>query len=184
MAEPSKQLKLTPKQRIFIAEYMIDLNATQAAIRAGYSEDTAGSIGQENLKKPAILEAIEKRMEERAKRTEVTSDRIVNETAKLAFFNAKNLFNEDGTPKGIHEIDDDTAAAISGIEVVTVGNAEYGLGQITKYKVSDKNSALDKLYKHNGLYAPVKQDVTTNGKDLPVTSITITNAEDLFQDNG
>lgn len=177
MAEPSKELKLTPKQRIFVAEYMIDLNATQAAIRAGYSEDTAATIGNENLRKPLIQQAIEQRMEERAKRTEVTADRIINETAKLAFFNAKNLFNEDGTPKGIHEIDDDTAAAISGIEVVTVGNAEYGLGQITKYKVSDKNSALEKLYKHNGLYAPVKQDVTTNGKELK--TITIINAEDL-----
>jgi len=177
MAEPSKELKLTPKQRIFVAEYMIDLNATQAAIRAGYSEDTARQIGTENLAKPAILELINKRMEERAKRTEVTADRIINETAKLAFFSAKKLFNEDGTPKQIHEIDDDTAAAISGIEVVTVGNAEYGIGQITKYKVSDKNSALEKLYKHNGLYAPVKQEISVK-KAEPILIIDVDSDED------
>jgi phage terminase small subunit len=177
MAEPSKELKLTPKQRIFVAEYMIDLNATQAAIRAGYSENTAQAIGAENLTKPLIQAALDKRMEERAKRTEVTADRIINETAKLAFFDAKNLFNSDGTPKAIHELDDDVSAAIAGIEVVTVGNKEYGLGQITKYKIADKNSALEKLYKHNGLYAPVKQDVTSNGNELK--SITIINAEDL-----
>jgi phage terminase small subunit len=164
LEEPSKP-KLTPKQRIFVAEYMIDLNATQAAIRAGYSEDSAKQIGTENLAKPAIVEAIENRMEDRAKRTEVTADRIINETAKLAFFNAKNLFNDDGSPKAIHEIDDDTAAAISGIEVVTVGNADLGFGQITKYKVSDKNSALDKLYKHRGLYATTKQEVDITVKE-------------------
>ena len=176
MAEASV-IKLTPKQRIFVAEYMIDLNATQAAIRAGYSEDTAGSIGQENLKKPAILEAIEKRMEERAKRSEITVDRILNEAAKLAFFDAKKLFNDDGSPKGIHELDDDTSGAIAGVEVVTVGNAEYGFGQITKYKIADKNPALDKLFKHNGLYATKKIEVTTK-KAEPILIIDVDSDED------
>lgn len=69
--------KLTPKQQRFVDEYLIDLNATQAAIRAGYSEKTAYSIGDENLKKPDIKKAIEKAQQERQKRTLVTQDDVI-----------------------------------------------------------------------------------------------------------
>lgn len=69
--------KLTPKQQRFVDEYLIDLNATQAAIRAGYSEKTAYSIGDENLKKPDIKKAIEQAQQERQKRTLVTQDDVI-----------------------------------------------------------------------------------------------------------
>lgn len=69
--------KLTPKQQLFVDEYLIDLNATQAAIRAGYSEKTAYSIGDENLKKPEIKKAIEQAQQERQKRTLVTQDDVI-----------------------------------------------------------------------------------------------------------
>lgn len=69
--------KLTPKQQRFVDEYLIDLNATQAAIRAGYSEKTAYSIGDENLKKPEIKKAIEQAQKERQKRTLVTQDDVI-----------------------------------------------------------------------------------------------------------
>lgn len=68
---------LTPKQRRFVEEYLVDLNATQAAIRAGYSEDTARSIASENLSKPDIQEAIGCAMAERSERTKVTSDYVI-----------------------------------------------------------------------------------------------------------
>ena len=69
--------KLTPKQQRFVDEYLIDLNATQAAIRAGYSEKTAYSIGDENLKKPEIKKAVEQAQQERQKRTLVTQDDVI-----------------------------------------------------------------------------------------------------------
>ena len=69
---------MTPKQKTFVEEYLIDLNATQAAIRAGYSEATAYSIGQENLKKPEIAKAIQAAMDERSERTEVTQDYVLD----------------------------------------------------------------------------------------------------------
>ncbi|SDG47854.1 terminase small subunit [Desulfosporosinus hippei] len=69
--------KLTAKQKKFITEYLIDLNATQAAIRAGYSPKTSYSIGQENLKKPEIQNAIQKAKEKRAERTEITADMVL-----------------------------------------------------------------------------------------------------------
>jgi len=73
----SRSNKLTPKQNIFVAEYLVDLNATQAAIRAGYSKKTAGQIGDENLRKPQIAKAIQESMFQRAERTEISSELVV-----------------------------------------------------------------------------------------------------------
>lgn len=68
---------MTPKQEGFVREYLVDLNATQAAMRAGYSKRTAHVIGHENLSKPEIAAAIETAMNERAKRTEITADYVL-----------------------------------------------------------------------------------------------------------
>lgn len=75
---------LTPKQQRFVEEYLIDLNATQAAIRAGYSEKTAYSVGHENLKKPEIQKAIEEAKSQVSKRTELTVDMVVQGLLKEA----------------------------------------------------------------------------------------------------
>ena len=80
-----EERKLTTKQRRFVAEYIVDYNATQAAIRAGYSESTAGGIGFENLRKPQIQAAIHEELEKQSQRTNVTADRIVQELAAMAF---------------------------------------------------------------------------------------------------
>ena len=77
--------KLTNKQKTFVEEYLVDLNATQAAIRAGYSEKTAAEMGYENLRKPQITKAIQAAAEERSDRTEVTADNVLAEIASLAF---------------------------------------------------------------------------------------------------
>lgn len=76
--------KLTPKQERFVSEYLIDLNATQAAIRAGYSEKTARQMATENLSKPAIQEALRKARQRQQKRTEITADFVLNELMKIA----------------------------------------------------------------------------------------------------
>lgn len=78
MTEENKEVKLTDKQQTFVQEYLIDLNATQAAIRAGYSEDSAKAIGYENLTKPYVLEAVQEAMAERAQRTEITQDYVLD----------------------------------------------------------------------------------------------------------
>ena len=76
---------MTKKQKRFIEEYLIDLNATQAAIRAGYRPDNAYSIGSENLRKPEIKAAVDKAMAERSKRTGINQDRILMELARIGF---------------------------------------------------------------------------------------------------
>ena len=75
--------KLTPKQRLFVYEYLIDLNATQAAIRAGYSKKTAGQIGDENLRKPQIATAIQESMSQRAERAKISSELVIQGLLRL-----------------------------------------------------------------------------------------------------
>ena len=87
--------KLTEKQKRFVEEYLIDLNATQAAIRAGYKVDSARDIGCENLTKPNIAEAIEKALAERSRRTGINQDRVVQELARIAFVNITDVVNND-----------------------------------------------------------------------------------------
>jgi phage terminase small subunit len=71
-------MKLTAKQQAFIKEYLIDLNSTQAAIRAGYSENTAKEIGYENLTKPHIKEAIDKAINKRSEKLQITAEYVLN----------------------------------------------------------------------------------------------------------
>lgn len=76
-------MALTPKQARFVQEYLVDLNATQAAIRSGYSEKTAYSIGNENLSKPDVAEAIETEMTKRAEAVEVSAQWVLDQAVRL-----------------------------------------------------------------------------------------------------
>ncbi len=141
---------MTKKQKKFIEEYLIDLNATQAAIRAGYSPDTAGSIGSENLKKPEIRVRIEKAMAERSKRTGINQDRIIEELAKIALLNPKNLINfEEATVK--EEATEEDLAAISSIRVKCFPTKD-GEGIEREVKMYDKAKALELLGRHLGMF--------------------------------
>jgi phage terminase small subunit len=90
--------KFTAKQKLFIAEYLIDLNATKAAIRAGYSARTAAEIGRQNLRKLEIAAAIEKAIGGRTERAELTADWVVDELRKIAGANMADYMKS--TPEG------------------------------------------------------------------------------------
>jgi phage terminase small subunit len=141
MSEPPK---LTDKQRLFVHEYLIDYNATQSAIRAGYSKDTAGSIGHELLKKPEIAEALETLKTERLANAGVTAERVIAELAKLAFSDVRKVVNWDNsvTVKPSADIDDSAAAAIS-----SVTSTANGLS----IRMHDKRGPLTDLAKLMGL---------------------------------
>lgn len=154
---------LLPKQAKFVAEYLKDGNATQAAIRAGYSPKTAYSIGQENLKKPEIAARLEQKQAVIAAKQdafleamELTEQRVRREIARIAFFDPRKMFDKDGNPLALTDMDDDTAAVIAGLEVLEewdgVGENRVLRGYVKKYKISDKNSALDKAAKILGMY--------------------------------
>lgn len=138
---------MTQKQKRFIEEYLIDLNATQAAIRAGYSPDTAKSIGSENLTKPDIQARIARAMAERSRRTGVNADRVVMELAKIAFVNAKDVIDPDTATVRPDTLPEDTAA-IQSVKVKTFG--ENGLER--EIKMADKLKALELLGRHLGMF--------------------------------
>lgn len=158
--------KLTPKQQSFVDEYLVDLNAAAAARRAGFSEKTARQIGERLLTNVYIQSAIQERMQARQQRTEITADRVLKELARVAFFDPRKLFNADGSPKAISELDDDTAAALAGVEVLEefdgTGKDRVFLGYTKKYKVSDKNTALTNAMRHLGM---LRDKVEVTGKD-------------------
>jgi len=142
--------RLTAKQKRFIEEYLIDLNATQAAIRAGYSPDSARQIGTENLSKPAIRARIDRAMAERSKRTGINAERVIIELARIALVNPGNLINfAEATVKG--EATEDDLAAIQSVKVKTIPTED---GDIVEREVRlyDKNRALELLGKHLGMF--------------------------------
>lgn len=148
---------LTDKQELFCKEYLIDLNATQAAIRAGYSEKSASEIGNENLRKPQIQERIQKLQSKRNKRLEITADRVLAEYARIGFASVKSFTNvtSGGDPFiDLSNMDEDEWAAVSEIQVddYTDGRGEYARDvKKVKVKLHDKLKALDAMAKHVGV---------------------------------
>jgi len=144
--------KLTPKQATFCQEYIVDLNAKRAALRAGYSKKSADMIGYQLLHKTQVATRIEELRAKQQVRTGISADRALKEAARLAFFDIRKLCDESGNPIPVQDLDDDTAAAIQGLELATEKGGEEGLTTVRKYRVSDKNAALDRVFKHLGLF--------------------------------
>lgn len=147
-------MKLTDKQERFCQEYLIDLNATQAAVRAGYSEKTANEQGSQNLVKLSIQNRISELKKERSKRTEIEADRVLKELARVAFADPRKLYDEDGRLKDVCELDDDTAAIVSGVDMqtTTFGKDKDKEVETKKVKMWDKMRALELAGKHLVLY--------------------------------
>lgn len=152
-------MALTPKQKIFADEYLIDLNATRA-YKAAYpkvkKEESARVNGSKLLTNANVAAYIKKRMDERAERTEITQDMVLQELAKLGFFDIRKLFDDNGKPLDISMIDDDTAACIAGMDVLDAydgaGEDKEFIGHIKKYKLSDKLKALELIGRHLGMF--------------------------------
>lgn len=141
--------KLTDKQKKFVEEYLIDLNATQACIRAGYSVRTANEQGAQNLAKLSIQEAISKAMAERSRRTGINQDRIVQELARIAFVKITDVVDSDGEIN-TNASDDDLAC----IESYKVEDSDSVNGSSSKreVKLASKIKALELLGKHVGMW--------------------------------
>ena len=152
---------MTKKQKRFVEEYLIDLNATQAAIRAGYSPHTAKDIGCENLAKPNISAAISLAMAERSKRTGINQDRVLQELARIGFAKITDVVNPD-TAKIRPDASEDDLACIQSIKIKP---NEFGTER--EVKLYDKKSALVDLGKHLGLFKD-KMEITGD-MDLNIT---------------
>ena len=144
--------RLTAKQARFVDEYLVDLNATQAAIRAGYSRKRADAIGFENLRKPEIESAVQAAMGRRSARTEVTAERVLEELAKIAFGDVRSIFDESGALRRISDLGDNAAACIAGCDIVTVSKGEGEVEYVAKIKMTDKIRALELCGRHLGMF--------------------------------
>jgi len=144
--------KLTPKQARFVEEYLADLNATKAAIRAGYSARTAGQIGEKLLKKVEIAAAVAEATKARSERTEITADRVLHELAAIAFLDPAKVFTPTGEVRALDDMDESVRRAIASVETFTSSD-EDGVVNITKkVKTNDKLRALELLGKHLQLW--------------------------------
>lgn len=163
--------KLTKKQQMFVNEYLIDLNATQAAIRAGYSVDSAKEIGCENLTKPNIQQAIGEAMAERSKRTGINQDRVVLELAKIAFVKMTDIVDSQGRIK--ESATEDDLACIESMKYKS-SESDTGSSIEREIKISPKLKALELLGKHLGMW---------NDKiDVNVAVPVVISGEDALED--
>lgn len=153
--------KLTEKQKRFVQEYLVDLNATAAAKRAGYSEKSASRIAVELLNKTQVSAEIQKQQAKRQKRVEITQEKVLEELAAIAFANGADFatVNQNGivriTPTS--ELPDEKRKAIASIK-----EGQYG----TEVKVHDKVKALELLAKHLGMF-----DSKNGGSEAPENNI-------------
>ena len=137
---------MTKKQKLFVKEYLIDLNATQAAIRAGYSPDSAYAIGSENLKKPEVSKYISKEMAERSRRTGISQDRVLLELARIGFAKITDIVDPSTGEIKDDATDDDLAC----IQSVKIKPGEWGTER--EVKLCDKKGALIEIGKHLGMF--------------------------------
>lgn len=180
--------ELTPKQRAFVREYLIDLNATQAAIRAGYAELSASAEGSRLLANVKVAAAVEAAMKSRAERTDITADRVLKELAKIGFADIRRavkwqsaMITEEDNPDGgdiaviktvvtntvqmvaSEELDDETAAAIAEVSQNTTGGV--------KIKLHDKRAALVDIGRHLGMFKDRVEHSGPNGGPIEMREV-------------
>lgn len=175
--------KLTEKQKRFVEEYLIDLNATQAAIRAGYSPKTAEQIGYKLVQKSSVAEEISVAKAERSKRTSISQDRVLEELATIAFANGSDFARVVTKPEtdelGRIIIDPNTGeqSMLATVELIPtdqltdeqkraiscIKQGKYGI----EVNTCDKVKALELLGKHLGMF---KEKVEVNGSLQAETS--------------
>lgn len=157
--------ELNEMQARFCEEYVKDLNGKHAAIRAGYSEDTAEVQASRLLRHAKVKHKIDALLKERSKRTAITADTVLQELLKLARVDIGGAFNDDGSLKPIKDIPEEIRRAISGIDIVEEfdgqGSKKVHIGYTKKIKFWDKAKALELLGKHLKLFT---EKVEVEGK--------------------
>ena len=155
MSEPKQDLN--KKWQIFVAEYLVDRNATRAAVACGYKEKTAGQAGSRLLKNVKVQEELARRTAQVLGRLDVTAEKVLGGIAQIAFFDVRKFFNPDGSLKPITELDETTAFALKGLDVEKLflhfgkGQAEEK-GTITKVRFADRLAALELLGRNLKLF--------------------------------
>ncbi len=155
--------KLTPKQQKFVAEYLVDLNATQAAIRAGYSAKTARNIAQELLTKPNIQAEIQKRQGKIQQKLEISQETIIAELAAIALANGADYAKvvSDGVGGYVEFTPTDQLDPIKLKAIAGIKQSQSGM----EIKLHDKLRAIELLDKYLGLFTQQKEVAETSLAD-------------------
>lgn len=152
--------ELNPRQRRFALEYLVDLNGTQAAIRAGYSKKTAAEQSTENLRKPHIRAFLDRALERREARLEIKSAAVLAELARIALADVGSAFDDAGNLLPIKQIPEDTRRAISGVDIEELwegrGDEREHIGNLRKVKFWNKVASLEALGKHLNLFGEMQ----------------------------
>lgn len=158
---------LSDKQKAFCDHYLIDFNAKNAAIKAGYSKKTAKVQGSRMLTNVNLQKYLQSKKERVIAKLEVSQERVLQEINRVALQDARKFFYEDGSLIPIHLLDDDAAAVIAGMDIEELFEYEDGqknkIGHVKKIKRWDKMKALEMLAKHYKIYsdAPVNNNTLT-----------------------
>jgi phage terminase small subunit len=170
---------LTPKQEAFCLAYLGTGNASEA-YRRSYS---AGKMKPETINEAACRmlanSKVAARMKELRERTVehgvMSAAEALEEVTRLARFDIRKLYRADGSPIPVHELDDDTARCLAGVEIIENygydGKEKVFTGYTKKYKIADKNAALDKLFRHHGLYEKDNRQNADLLSGLPVEAV-------------
>ena len=158
--------ELSKKQLQFCKEYIIDLNATQAAIRAGYSKKTAQPQSSRLLLNVIIAKEIQRLFNERSERTKITTDMVLKELANIAFLDPGGMYDENGNMYEVSEMPEEIRRAIGGITSTSTtgkGSAEYSTKNI---KLVSKERALEMLGRHLVMFADKKININYDREEF------------------
>jgi phage terminase small subunit len=166
-ASSSKQAA-ADRRHLFVEAYMANGgNATQAALSAGFAKKSAHSQGHDALKHPETIRMLNERRKNLAQKYELTTENVLKSLAQAVHFDPRKLYKDDGSLKPIHELDEDTAMALSGFEVLEEfagrGEQRETIGYTKKVKWLDKNAARDQAMKHLGLFKADNQQTNPLG---------------------
>lgn len=189
---PNEMRPLTPKQKIFVAEYLVDLNATQAAIRAGYIERTANKVGPRLLVNVGVQSAIQAAMAERTTRTEITADYVLTRLVEIDQMDCLDILSDTGAIKPVSEWPKIWRQFISGFDVSDLfdgaGDERQMVGVLKKIKWPDKVKNLELIGKHVNVQA-FREKVEWSGPnggpiktESIVTTTTAQEAAKIYQD--
>lgn len=172
---------MTPKQLRFVEEYLIDLNATQAAIRAGYSKRSAEVTGARLLRNAKVIAALSKRQQERSERTQVTADAVIAELAKLGFSNMLDYVTVQTDGLAYIDLSRLSREQAAAIQEMTVDEYVEGAGdderpvKRVKIKLADKKSSLELLGKHLGIFDSKQDALHTVDVRIRIGDVELTN---------
>lgn len=161
-------MALNDKQRLFVAEYLKDFNATAAYKRAGYKGkgNSAEVTANKLLRNPQVAAAVAKSAAKVHAKAEFTAQVAIDQLERMVTFDVRKLFHPNGSPKEITELDDETATVVAGLEVVEQfegsGKDRVFTGYLKKYKLSDRLSAVNTALK---MFGKLSERVEHTGKD-------------------